>query len=89
MDYYGHNRPLCDVLADMRKLLALKTWHETTGELLLSLVEEVQILGNRMEASLYDVNDLESLHDNIKTKKFQLKELQKEINEINEIKSKE
>lgn len=47
------NRTLCQVLDEMRDCLKTNNF-----SYLLGLIEEVQSLGNRMEASLTDKNDL-------------------------------
>lgn len=67
---YGLNRYLCDVLEDMRKCNETRNFAP-----LMSLIEEAQILGRRMEAALEDVADLESLHDKIKEAKKELTKL--------------
>ena len=43
---------------------------------LLGLIEEVQTLGNRMEAKLYDIRDYERLHEDIAKLKKQKKKLE-------------
>lgn len=57
MDDYGlytyPNRTLCDVLSDMRKAYEVRNF---SG--LLAMIEEIQYLGNRMEAALGDIRDL-------------------------------
>lgn len=68
------NRTLCDVLKEIR------TCHETRNySYLLSLVEEAQSMGNRMEASLYDKYDYNRLRTDIKKLKNKKKKLEKEI----------
>ena len=71
---YGLNRYLCDVLSEMR------TCTETSNYAYLpSLIEEVQVMANRMEASLYDKNDYTSIKKMIAEKKVELKKLEKKI----------
>ena len=71
---YGLNRYLCDVLSEMR------TCTETSNYAYLpSLIEEAQVMGNRMEASLYDKNDYTSIKKRIAEKKVELKKLEKKI----------
>jgi len=65
------NRTLCDVLEEMRKA------HETRNfSYILGLIEEAQSMGQRMEAKLNDVKDLESLRTDIKKAKKELKKLE-------------
>ena len=71
---YGLNRYMCDVLTEMR------TCTETSNYAYLpSLIEEVQVMANRMEASLYDKNDYTSIKKMIAEKKVELKKLEKKI----------
>ena len=71
---YGLNRYMCDVLTEMR------TCTETSNySFLLSLIEEAQILANRMEASLYDKRDYTSIKEKIAEKKVELKKIEKKI----------
>ena len=75
-EHLGLNRFVCTVLEEMRN--CTKTLNFA---LLPSLIEEAQVLVNRMEGKLYDVKDLETLHDRIKEKKKELNNLQKQIDE--------
>jgi hypothetical protein len=56
--YYGLNRTLCAVLDAMRKLNETRNYGP-----LASLVEEAQIMADRMEAALIDVKDVKTLHE--------------------------
>ena len=79
-DWYGLNRTWCDCCEDMRVILKqsnVVTWPAHI-KLLGSLVEELQVYGNRMEASLSDETDLARLHTKIKAAKKTLKKLDKE-----------
>ena len=68
------NRYLCEVLSEMRTCSETKNY-----SYLLSLIEEAQTLGNRMEASLYDKKDYTRIKDKVKEKKQELKKLEKKI----------
>jgi coenzyme F420-reducing hydrogenase delta subunit len=71
---YGLNRYICEVLEEMR------TCTKTLNFAIIpSLIEEVQIMANRMEMALSDMKDLERLKENIHEKKEELKELEKKI----------
>ena len=71
------NRTLCGVLDEMRKA------HETHNySYILGLIEEVQSMGNRMEAGLYDKGDLEALHKQIKELHQQRKALREDVNAL-------
>ncbi len=66
------NRTVCDVLTDMRKCNETKNY-----SLLGALIEEVQILANRMESGLQDKSSLEEWLE-MKTKlKKEIKQLEK------------
>jgi len=75
------NRPLCDVLEDMRRCVDTLNFAP-----MKSLIEEVQIMGNRMEAGLEDKKDLIRLNEEwhelrkvVKELKAQKEALQKEL----------
>lgn len=64
---FGPNRYLCDVLDEMRTCVKTLNFRP-----LDSLIEETQILANRMESALGDKRDIKRYHQMIK-------ELKKEI----------
>lgn len=76
-NYYYLNRTLCAVLDEMRKCNETRNYAA-----LLSLIEEAQIMGNRMEAKLADIKDRESLNDDISKLKRELKSLRKQKQEL-------
>ena len=65
---------MCDVLEEMR--VCVKTLNFSY---LLGLIEELQTLGNRMEAKLFDIKDFERLHDDIKDLKKKKKKLKEDV----------
>lgn len=67
------NRYVCDVLEEMRKCNETRNYGY-----LLSLIEEVQTMVNRMEAKLNDYKDAGYNEDRIADIKKELKELKKE-----------
>jgi len=67
---YGLNRYMCTVLDEMRQCTK-----NLNFSVLASLIEEAQILSNRMESKLMDAKDLEDLHKKIKEKEKELKSL--------------
>jgi len=69
--YYGLNRTFCDVLDEIRKLDSTKNYSS-----LLSLIEELQTYGNRMEGALQDSSDIKSMHAMKKELKKEIKELE-------------
>ena len=77
--FYGHNRYICDVLDEMRK--SFSTYNFSS---FMSLIEEAQIMANRMESSLGDLKNLRSLHDDISIEKKELKKLKKEKKKLEE-----
>ena len=71
------NRYICDVLEEMRKL------HETRNYgALLGMVEEVQVLANRMEAALHERDDYNEWHKYVKKEKKELRRLLKKTNAL-------
>ena len=71
---YGLNRYVCEVLEEMR------TCTKTLNFALIpSLIEEVQLMVNRMEMALHDMKDLQHLKDVIVEKKEELAKLEKKL----------
>jgi len=68
------NRTLCNVLEDMRNADKTKNYSYLVG-----LIEELQVLANRMEAALGDKRDYNEIRDELKTAKKGLIELDKKI----------
>ena len=60
MDYFNEylNRTLCDVLDEMRT--CFKTYNFAP---MLALIEEAQMMGNKMEAGLNDKHDVEKMEN--------------------------
>lgn len=71
------NRTLCDVLEEMRKCNETRNF---SG--LLGLVEEAQGMGNRMEAALYDKNDIETYREERSKLLKEVQTLRKEKKEL-------
>jgi uncharacterized coiled-coil DUF342 family protein len=82
--YYGLNRVLCSVLEEMRTLLKLDYIPPSSVEVLKSLVEEAQIMGNRMEAKLADHKDVEDLNEEISKLKKEANDLQNKVDSLKE-----
>ena len=74
LNYYSINRTFCDVLAALRKCNETRNY-----SIMLSLVEELQTYGNRMEAHLYDSKDVKNLHTDIALLKIDRKKLLAEV----------
>jgi archaellum component FlaC len=87
--WYGNSRFVCTVIEEMRKSLSVIGEYSVNGLVklkeqtdfihLLSLVEEMQTLANRMEAKLSDQSELEELHEKISKLKKEAKALTKKI----------
>lgn len=75
------NRTLCDVLKEIRKCYETRNFSYLAG-----LVEEVQTLGNRMEAALWDQHELKNIRKSIKEAKLELTQLKAEISANEELK---
>lgn len=67
-------RYACTVLEEMRALSKTKNFSPLDG-----LVEELQIICNRMEATLEEKKDYNYWHDKCKTKKTEHKELEEKL----------
>jgi len=68
------NRTMCDVLEEMRKACKVGNYSYMAG-----LIEEVQTMGNQMEAKLWDQKDLENAKKWTKEEEEKLEALTKEI----------
>lgn len=88
MHWYGLNRTYCDCLAEMRKLVKHNVSNRQGLDVVMSLIEELQVHGNRMEAALADGKDLVTLRDKIKEAKQEFKDLKAEIEKLEKKKSK-
>jgi len=71
------NRTLCRVLDEMRKANETRNF-----SYLLGLIEEAQVMGDRMEAGLYDKADEETLRETIKQLEARRKILRDEVNAL-------
>ena len=80
MSYFKYNgtvnRTLCEIFDEMRA--CNKTCNFSY---LLSLIEEAQSAGNRMESALYDKESIEGMRDEMKRLKKEGMKLEKEIEE--------
>lgn len=77
IEYSYINRTMCEVLDDIRKLDKTKNYGP-----LMSLVEELQMMGNRMEAHLYNKKDVHKfirLRSKLKAQITKLKEEKQEL----------
>lgn len=76
MHYIGHSRYICLVLQEMRDLIKATAMREGAKDTMYSLVEEAQIMANRMEAGLDDNKTMESAHKNISKLRKQIDSLE-------------
>lgn len=74
---YGPTRYICDVIEEMRKCYETRNFGYIIG-----LIEECQMLANRMESKLTENNGVETLHDQIKTLKKESAKLETEKENI-------
>ena len=71
------NRTLCEVLDEMRTCSKTRNFSYLPG-----LIEEVQTMANRMEASIIEKRDYEAWHKKAKTEKEEYRSLLKETNKL-------
>lgn len=83
-EYNWPHRTYCDVLHEMRKILDSMNSHtyDRSKALLGSMVEELQVYGNRMEAGLSFSGDLTKLHEERKKIRTEIKKLKEEIADV-------
>lgn len=71
------NRTLCSVLEELRKLNETRNYSS-----LLSYIEEIQGLANRMESALYDKNDLKRYSEKRHDLRLEVKNLTEQIENL-------
>jgi len=71
------NRTLCEVLDDMRNCTKTMNFGH-----LLGLIEEAQVLGNRMEAGLSDQSDYREMNEALHKLKKEYKPLRDKVNKL-------
>ncbi len=64
------NRTICDVLKEIRECNKTKNYSYLEG-----LIEEIQSMANRMEAALWDQNDVEYARKELKKLEIKIKAL--------------
>ena len=80
--YLGPTRYICTVFDEMRKLDETKNYSS-----MLSLIEEAQILANRMEASLDTNNTIKDAEKYIKSLKKEIKTLEEQKEKLEDEKN--
>lgn len=84
---YWVNRTLCSMIEDGRSIVKSLMEHSKSKHQLLclmSLLEEIQVAGNRMEAGLEDKKDMFRLRDEIKKLKKERDKIRKKLKAIKE-----
>lgn len=71
------NRTMCDVLEDARNSLKTLNLSPMAG-----LLEEIQIMSNRMESALYDQKDYKQAMEEYKDIKEEIKKLRAELKKL-------
>lgn len=83
--YSFPNRTLCQCLEEMRSILKAIPEEIRVKRTLHTLVEEVQVYANRMEAALEDQRDIRDGQEKKKKLKIEIKELQRELKFLNKV----
>jgi len=73
MSFYWGDRTMCDVLEEMRMASKTKNFSYIDG-----LIEELQSMGNRMEAGLERYGNIEKAETEVLKVRAELKQLQRE-----------
>ena len=73
---FGINRTICDVLREMRKYTKHMGLTANNDAVFGSLIEEAQIMANRMEAKLYDRGEIKAAIGHRDGLKKEIKELE-------------
>lgn len=77
-------RYICDVLDEMRNCHKTRNYSVLPG-----LIEEAQILANRMEAALTNKRNYHTWHDKLKKEKKEFDKLRKKTDELRKKKGEE
>ena len=77
LSYIGPQRYICTVIEEIRVCIKKLNFSPIS-----SLIEEVQILANRMEAALEVKGDIKSLYEDLRKLKDARKSLKKEVMEL-------
>ena len=77
LNYISPNRYVCDVLEEMRKCIKFLNFRPMP-----SLIEEVQMMANRMEAALGTKKDIQKLHEDLHNLKKARTALKKEVQDL-------
>lgn len=75
--YFYTNRTLCAVLEEMRSCFKTHNFSAMPG-----LIEEIQVLGNRMESALEDQKTVRQVKEALPKLKKEYKKLTKEIRDL-------
>ena len=79
LSYVGTPRLICDILDEMRTCFNTHNF-----SFLMSLVEECQIVANRMESALEMQKSITTMHQEVHDLKQLRKELLKEVEKLND-----
>jgi predicted nuclease with TOPRIM domain len=74
MSYFFKNRFICDVLADMRKCNKTRNYAP-----MKALIEEAQMLANRMESAISIAKDIPKIEAEYEAARQKLKAIKKEL----------
>lgn len=75
--WFGNNRHICDVLEDMRKCAKSQNFSPIRG-----LIEEAQVMANRMESALQDQKDLIKIGIELSEARKAYKKLEREYKDL-------
>lgn len=73
------NRTACDVLNEMREVLKRSGTPDVTKAMLESLIEEIQVMFNKMEAALADKRQIKEINEERQKLKLKYKDLVEKI----------
>jgi hypothetical protein len=82
MRRFWNNRSACEVLGEMRDIIKISSCGVNTKAMLLELLEELQVMFNKMEAGLSDKRDLRSINAERSIAKTKLQELQQKVKDL-------
>ena len=77
LSYFYQGRYLCTVLEEMRTCCNVLNFAP-----MMSLIEEAQILGNRMESALEEYGTMDDIQKDLQTLREARRKLKKEVREL-------
>jgi translation elongation factor EF-1alpha len=73
------NRTACEVLEEIRTVVKVSSANGSAKAMLIALIEELQVMFNKMEAAIADKRDFNDIREETSKAKQKLRELEEKI----------